>query len=148
MEEINEQLNEEIQETIFEEPVIIRPQDMPDVYKKVVNEDGPYQDKEGNRFEIQTCKITESKEQVQVGTTTELDEEGNEIEVPIYEMQVVINKGWDSFDSLEQAVEAYGLTLYVEQEEQPETEELENAENEEIEVIDNTEEPIIEEIKE
>jgi len=117
MEEINEQLNEVNEEVeIFEEPVIIRPQDMPDVYKKVANEEGHYQDKEGNRFEIQTCKITESKEQVQVGTRTETDEQGNEIEVPIYEMQVVINKGWDSFDSLEQAVEAYGLTPYVEEE--------------------------------
>ena len=132
MEEINEQLNKEIQETIFEEPVIIRPQDMPDVYKKVVNQDGPYQDKEGNRFEIQTCKITESKEQVQVGTRIETDEQGNEIEVPIYEMQVVINKGWDSFDSLEQAVEVYGLTPYVEPGEQENIEETEE-ENQELE---------------
>ena len=67
-------------------------------------------------------------------------------------MQVVINKGWDSFDSLEQAVEAYGLTPYVEPEEQEDIEEQfeveETEENEEIEIIDNTEEPIIEEIKE
>lgn len=96
------------QEEVFEEQM--RPEDMPDVYKKVENPEGHYQDKNGKRFDILTCKITESKEQVQVGTRTETDEEGNEIEVPVYEMQVVINKGWDNFESLEEAIKAYGLT--------------------------------------
>ena len=82
----------------------------PIVYKKVESESGTYQDKDGKRYDILTCHHTESREQVQVGTTVEEDEEGNLIEVPIFESQVVINKGWDSFNSLEEAEEAYGLT--------------------------------------
>lgn len=98
----------------------------PIVYQKQPNEEGRYIDKDGSRFDILTCHHTESREQVQVGTTTETDEEGNEIEVPVYESRVVINKGWDSFDSLEQAMEAYGLEIYQEPEqpqEQDDTEE-------------------------
>ena len=82
----------------------------PIVYMKQENEEGAYQDKDGKRYDILTCHHTESREQVQVGTTVEEDEEGNLIEVPIFESQVVINKGWGSFNSLEEAEEAYGLT--------------------------------------
>ena len=99
MAEINEEI-EQLEST----------EDLPDVYKKVANEEGPYQDKDGDRFEIQTCKITEGKEYEQVGTETIIDEEGHEIEVPVYDWVVYINRGWDSFDSLEEAMEAYGLT--------------------------------------
>ncbi len=81
----------------------------PIVYMKQPNEKGAYIDKNGARYDIITCHHTESKEQVQVGTKIEIID-GQEVEVPIYEMQVVINKGWDSFDNLEQAMEAYGLT--------------------------------------
>ena len=84
-------------------------EELPLVYKKQENEEGKYIGKDGKRYEILTCHITESKEQVQVGTTTETDEEGNEIEVPVYESRVVINKGWDKFDSLEDAVIFYNL---------------------------------------
>lgn len=84
-------------------------EELPLVYKKQENEQGNYIGKDGKRYEILTCHITESMEQVQVGTTTETDEEGNEIEVPIYESRVVINKGWDKFDSLEDAVIFYNL---------------------------------------
>ena len=93
----------------------------PIVYMKVPNEQGAYIDKDGGRWDILTCHHTESKEQVQVGTTIETDENGNEIEVPVYESRVVINKGWDSFDSLEQAMKAYGVEEYHEPitEEQP-----------------------------
>ena len=87
----------------------------PIVYQKQPNEEGRYIDKDGNRFDILTCRHTESREQVQVGTTTETDEEGNEIEVPVYESRVVINKGWDNFGSLEEAAEAYGLTKIEEE---------------------------------
>jgi hypothetical protein len=83
---------------------------LPDVYKKVANEEGPYQDKDGNRFEIQTCKITEGKEYEQVGTETIIDEDGNEQEVPVYDWVTVINRGWDNFESIEEAEKAYGLT--------------------------------------
>lgn len=85
------------------------------VYMKVPNEKGEYQDTNGNKFDILTCHHTESREQVQVGTTTETDEEGNEIEVPVYESRVVINKGWDSFETLEDAEKAYGLTKVEEE---------------------------------
>ena len=99
------------------------------VFRKQANPEGKYKvkdietiDEEGNkivikddtRYDIISCERTESMEQVQVGTTTETDEEGNEIEVPVYESRVVINKGWDSFDSLEQAMEAYGVEEYLE----------------------------------
>lgn len=133
MEELNEEIIEEnniednIEETIPAEPVIL-----PDVYKKQTNPDGPYQDENGNRYDILTCKITESKERVQVGTTVEEDEEGNEIEVPVYETQVVINKGWDSFNSLEEAAEAYGL-ITVEEAERLAKEEQERLAREEAE---------------
>ena len=83
---------------------------LPDVYQQVENEKGKYIGKDGKRYDILTCKITESKERVQVGTTTETDEQGNTVEVPVYEMQVVINKGWDSFSSLEEALEFYELS--------------------------------------
>ena len=80
-------------------------------YLLIPNDEGQYINKEeGKRYDILTCHHAESKEQVQVGTTTETDEEGNEIEVPVYQSQVVINKGWDSFGSLEEAETAYGLT--------------------------------------
>lgn len=81
----------------------------PIVYKKVESEDGQYQDKDGKRYDILTCHHTESREQVQVGTTVEEDEEGNLIEVPVYQGQVVINKGWDNFSSLEEAEKEYEL---------------------------------------
>ena len=87
----------------------------PIVYKKVESEGGQYMGKDGKRYDILTCRHTESREQVQVGTTVEEDEEGNLIEVPVYQSQVVINKGWDSFESLEEAKTAYGLIKVEEQ---------------------------------
>ena len=81
----------------------------PIVYMKVPNEQGEYQDTNGNKFDILTCHHTESKEQVQIGTETkEID--GELIEIPIYKTQIVINKGWDKFNSLAEAVRAYNLT--------------------------------------
>ena len=82
----------------------------PIVYMKQENEEGQYIGQDGKRYDILTCHHTESKEQVQVGTTTELNEESNLIEVPVYQSQVVINKDWDNFNSLEEAETAYGLT--------------------------------------
>ena len=88
----------------------------PIVYKKVESEEGQYIGKDSKRYDILTCRHTESREQVQVGTTVEEDEEGNLVEVPVFESQVVINKGWDSFDSLEEAETAYGLVKISEDE--------------------------------
>lgn len=82
----------------------------PIVYKKVESESGAYQDINGKRYDILTCRHTESREQVQVGTTVEEDEEGNLVEVPVYQSQVVINKGWDKFANLGEAEQTYGLT--------------------------------------
>lgn len=79
----------------------------PIVYMKVLNERGAYIDKDGGRWDILTCHHTESKEWYDTG---EVDEEDN----PIWAERIVINKGWDSFDSLEQAMEAYGVEVYPE----------------------------------
>lgn len=102
---MEEEILEQQEQEIIEEPI---------VYMKVPNEQGAYIDKDGKRYDILTCRHTESREQVQVGTTVKEDEEGNEIKVPVYESRVVINKGWDSFNSLEQAMEAYGVEEYHE----------------------------------
>ena len=101
---MEEEILEQEQEVI-EEPI---------VYKKVESENGAYQDKDGKRYDILTCRHTESRERVQVGTTVEEDEAGNLVEVPVYQSQVVINKGWDNFESLEEAIKAYGLIPCVE----------------------------------
>ena len=73
------------------------------VFKKQANEEGIYQDKNGVRYDVLTCERTESMEWYDTGET---DEEEN----PIFAKRVVINRGWDSFDSLQDALEAYGLT--------------------------------------
>lgn len=80
------------------------------VFQKQANEYGNYVDAMGERFDILSCERTESKQWRQVGTRTEIDEQGNEIEVPVMEPYIAINVGWDEFDSLEKAAEAYGLT--------------------------------------
>lgn len=97
---MEEEILEQQEQEIIEEPI---------VYKKVENEEGQYIGTDGKRYDILTCRHTESREQVQVGTTVEKDKEGNLIEVPVYESQVVINKGWDSFESIEEAEKEYAL---------------------------------------
>ena len=79
------------------------------VYQKQLNEEGPYIGQDGKRYEILSCNITESKEWVQVGSDTQ-EIDGETVEVPIMESRVVINKGWDAFESLEEAASYYGLT--------------------------------------
>lgn len=63
------------------------------VYQKIENIDGAYKDKDNNRFDILACNYAER----------------------IENGEVVINKGWDSFDSIEEAEIAYGLTKVEEQ---------------------------------
>ena len=109
------------------------------VFRKQVNPEGDYvtkdietQDEEGNavvikggqRYDILSCERTESMEYVQTGMDTQIVD-GETVEVPVYEQQVVINKGWDEFSSVEEAAEAYGL-LYA-----PLTEEEKKAQEEE-----------------
>ena len=79
------------------------------VYQKQLNEEGAYIGQDGKRYEILSCNITESKEWVQVGTDTQ-EIEGELVEVPIMESRVVINKGWDEYESEEAAAAGYGLT--------------------------------------
>ena len=79
------------------------------VFRKQLNEKGKYYDEDGQRWEILSCERTESMEWYDTG---EVDEEGN----PIMAQRVVINKGWDAFESEEAAAEAYGLTLIEEPE--------------------------------
>ena len=78
------------------------------VFRKQLNEEGDYKDVHNVRWDILSCERTESMEYVQTGTDTQIID-GETVEVPVYEQQVVINKGWDGFDSLEAAAESYGL---------------------------------------
>lgn len=79
------------------------------VFQKQRNDEGDYKDIQNVRWDILSCERTESKEWVQVGTETQ-EIDGETVEVPIMESRVVINKGWDEFESLEEAAQAYGLT--------------------------------------
>lgn len=78
------------------------------VFRKQLNPEGNYVDKDGQRWDVLFCERTESMEYVQTGSDTQIID-GEAVEVPVYEQQVVINKGWDAYGSLEAAVEAYGL---------------------------------------
>lgn len=78
------------------------------VFRKQVNEKGDYVDKNGVRFDVLTCERTESKEWVQTGIDTQIID-GRTVEVPVMELQLFINKGWDSFHSKEEAMSAYNL---------------------------------------
>ena len=73
------------------------------VFRKQLNEEGDYKDVSNVRWDILSCERTESMEWYDTG---EVDEEGNSIMA----QRVVINKGWDAFESLEEAANAYGLT--------------------------------------
>ena len=105
------------------------------VFRKQANPEGDYvtkdvetQDEQGNtviipggeRYDILSCERTESMEYVQTGTDTQIID-GETVEVPVMEQQIVVNKGWDTFDSIEAAAEAYGLEY------KPLTEEEKNA---------------------
>lgn len=75
------------------------------VFRKQINEEGIYKDAQNKRWEILACERTESMEWY---ATDEVDAGGN----PIMARRVVINKGWDAFESEAQAAQAYGL-LYA-----------------------------------
>lgn len=74
------------------------------VYQKQLNEEGNYIGQDGQRYEILSCNVTESKEWYYTG---EVDAEGQ----PIWASRIVINKGWDEYESEEAAAIYYGLTL-------------------------------------
>ncbi len=71
-------------------------------FQKQLNEGGKYIGADGQRYEILSCNVTESKEWYE---TWEQDEAGT----PVMAQRVVINKGWDEFESEEAAAQAYGL---------------------------------------
>lgn len=79
------------------------------VFQKQLNEHGNYIDKNGNRYDILCCNRAERKEFVQVGTETQVID-GETVEVPVFENQLVINKGWDAFEDIDAAMAAYELT--------------------------------------
>lgn len=82
------------------------------VFRKQLNEEGQYLDKEGNRWEILSCNHAEVQEMYETGEfSVSEDEDGNEIRTPIMAQRVVINKGWDAYDNEEAAAKAYGLVL-------------------------------------
>lgn len=80
------------------------------VFRKQLNELGDYIDSNGVRHDVLHCERTESMELVQVGARGEVID-GEAVEVPIFEKQVVINKGWDEYPDIDSAAFAYGLTL-------------------------------------
>lgn len=79
------------------------------VFQKQRNDEGDYKDIQNVRWDILSCERTESKEWVQVGTETQ-EIDGETVEVPVMEHQVVINKGWDEYPNIEIAAKAYHLT--------------------------------------
>ena len=82
----------------------------PTFYRLSENENGEYE-KEGKRYDLLSCHRTESLETYETGEfETVIDEEGNEIQIPITATRVVINKGWLEFDTEEKAIEYFGLT--------------------------------------
>lgn len=79
------------------------------VFKKQLNENGKYIDKQGVHFDVLCCERTESKEWYETGEYSEVaSPNGGNVLVPIYASRIVINKGWDEYPSLEAALEAYG----------------------------------------
>lgn len=72
------------------------------VYQKQQVNNGTYIGQDGKRYKIISCNITESKELYDTG---EVDSDGE----PIVASRIVINKGWDEYESEEAAAAAYGL---------------------------------------
>ena len=79
------------------------------VFRKQRNDEGNYIDIQGNRYDILSCNVTESKQWREVGRENTEVEPGVFVEEPIMEEYVAINYGWDEYSSLEQAIQAYGL---------------------------------------
>ena len=102
-------MEEEIIENIEEQEIEEQPP-LPTVYKLSENENGAYE-KDGKRYDLLSCHICESKETYETGEfNTVIDEEGNEIQVPVTATRTVINKGWLEYESEEEAIEGFGLT--------------------------------------
>ena len=67
-------------------------------FQLVEDKKGKYIHK-NKRYTINSCQITESLEQY----IDSYDEEDN----PIYKTRIVLNKGWDEFNTLEEAERFY-----------------------------------------
>ena len=74
-------------------------------YRLQKDENGNYT-KEGQRYSFLACNVCESKKMVETGEYEEVDGQ----QVPIMEERVVINDGFEEFESEEKAAQAYGLT--------------------------------------
>ena len=83
------------------------------VFKKQLNEQGPYIGQDGKRYEVLSCERTESKEWYETGEYITQEIEGETVQIPVMAQRVVINKGWDSFENKDEAVKSYGLTEYI-----------------------------------
>lgn len=82
------------------------------VFKKQLNEHGPYTGQDGKRYEVLSCERTESKELYETGEYITQEIEGETIQIPVISQRIVINKGWDSFKNKDKAIKSYGLTEY------------------------------------
>lgn len=81
----------------------------PTFYRIEQNENGDYE-KDGKRYDLLSCHRTESLETYETGEfETVVDEEGNEIQIPITAQRVAVNKGWLEFETKEKAIEYFGL---------------------------------------
>lgn len=105
--------SKEEQEEIGQEE--IGQEQVPTVYKLSENENGKYE-KDGKRYDLLSCHICESKETYETGEYTAIpDEEGNVILLPVTATRVVINKGWQEFESEQKAIEGFGITKIQEE---------------------------------
>lgn len=84
------------------------------VYKIAKNNDGDYV-KDGQRYDLISCNICESKEVYATGEYEVIDG----VQVPVMAERKVINKGWTEFANDEAAIAGFGLT-YSPKEQEPE----------------------------
>lgn len=75
------------------------------VYKITKNEDGDYI-KDGERYDLLSCNVCESKEMYETGEYEIIDGQ----QVPVIAERVVINDGFEEFESEEKAAQHFGLT--------------------------------------
>ena len=79
------------------------------VFQKQINPRGKYVDQTGVRFDVLSCERTESKEWYETGAYETVEGvDGKPEQLPILARRVVLNKGWDSYLSLNLALAAYG----------------------------------------
>ena len=88
------------------------------VFKKQANENGNYVGQDGKRYDVLFCERTESKKWRQIGTETQ-EIDGQSVQIPLMESYIAINDGWDAYENLEVAAQAYGLTYDPQEPKEP-----------------------------